>query len=103
MLSVLGAVVMYIMSMTSLFILRKKEPRLSRPCLAPVYPVFPAIALVICVICLIATIYFNPDMSLIFAGGLVIVLLIFIVMGKHKVAVTENMMRAPMDEEVINH
>ncbi|XHR96828.1 hypothetical protein ACFJIV_09295 [Mucilaginibacter sp. UC70_90] len=42
-------------------------------------------------------------MSLIFAGGLVIVLLIFIVMGKHKVALTENMMSAPMDEEVINH
>ncbi|MFS2186358.1 ethanolamine permease [Mucilaginibacter sp. Mucisp84] len=103
MLSVLGAVVMYIMSMLSLFILRKKEPRLSRPFLAPVYPVFPAIALVICVICLIATIYFNPDMSLIFAGGLVIVLLIFILMGKHKVALTENMMSAPMDEEVINH
>ncbi|QTE39215.1 ethanolamine permease [Mucilaginibacter sp. P25] len=103
MLSVLGAVVMYIMSMLSLFILRKKEPRLSRPFLAPVYPVFPAIALVICVICLIATIYFNPDMSLIFAGGLVIVLLIFIVMGKHKVALTEDMMSAPMDEEVINH
>lgn len=103
MLSVLGAVVMYIMSMTSLFILRKKEPRLSRPFLAPVYPVFPTVALVICVVCLIATIYFNPDMSLIFAGGLVIVLLIFIAMGKHKVALTEDMMSAPMDEEVINH
>ncbi|MET3500241.1 ethanolamine permease [Mucilaginibacter rubeus] len=103
MLSVLGAVVMYIMSMLSLFILRKKEPRLSRPFLAPMFPVFPAIALVICVVCLFATIYFNPDMSLIFAGGLVIVLLIFIVMGKHKVALTEDLMSAPMDEEVINH
>ncbi|NVM65560.1 ethanolamine permease [Mucilaginibacter sp. SG538B] len=103
MLSVLGAVVMYIMSMLSLFILRKKEPRLSRPFLAPMFPVFPAIALVICVVCLFATIYFNPDMSLIFAGGLVIVLLIFIVMGKHKVALTEDLMSAPMDEKVINH
>ncbi|MDB5148037.1 MAG: eat [Mucilaginibacter sp.] len=102
MLSVLGAVVMYIMSMVSLFILRKKEPRLSRPFLAPVFPVFPAIALIICIVCLIATIYFNPDMSLIFAGGLAIVLLIFITMGKHKVALTEDMMNAPIDE-VINH
>ncbi|WP_413668414.1 ethanolamine permease [Mucilaginibacter sp. Mucisp86] len=102
MLSVLGAVVMYIMSMVSLFILRKKEPRLSRPFLAPAYPVFPAIALIICVVCLIATIYFNPDMSLIFAGGLAIVLLVFIAMGKHKVALTEDMMSAPV-EEVINH
>jgi ethanolamine permease len=103
MLSVLGAVVMYIMSMLSLFILRKKEPRLSRPFLAPVYPVFPAIALVICVVCLFATIYFNPDMSLIFAGGLVIVLLVFTAMGKHKVALTEDMMSAPIEGEVINH
>jgi ethanolamine permease len=101
MLSVLGAVVMYIMSMASLFILRKKEPRLSRPFLAPAYPVFPAIALIICIVCLIATIYFNPDMSLIFAGGLAIVLLVFIAMGKHKVALTEDMMSAPIDE-VIN-
>jgi ethanolamine permease len=53
-------------------------------------------------VCLIATIYFNPDMSLIFAGGLAIVLLIFIAMGKHKVALTEDMMSAPA-EEVINH
>jgi ethanolamine permease len=103
MLSVLGAVVMYIMSMLSLFILRKKEPRLSRPFLAPVYPVFPAIALVICVVCLIATIYFNPDMSLIFAGGLAIVLLVFTAMGKHKVALTEDMMSAPIEGEIINH
>jgi ethanolamine permease len=102
MLSVLGAVVMYIMSMLSLFILRKKEPRLSRPFLAPAYPVFPAIALVICIVCLIATIYFNPDMSFIFAGGLAIVLLVFIAMGKHKIALTEDMMSAPI-EEVINH
>lgn len=103
MLSVLGAVVMYIMSMLSLFILRKKEPRLNRPFLAPVFPVFPAVALVICVVCLIATIYFNPDMSLIFAGGLVIVLLVFIAMGKHKVALTEDMMSTPIEGQVINH
>jgi ethanolamine permease len=40
-------------------------------------------------------------MSLIFAGGLAIVLLVFIAMGKHKVALTEDMMSAPIDE-VIN-
>lgn len=103
MLSVLGAVVMYIMSMLSLFILRKKEPRLSRPFLAPLYPIFPAIALMICIVCLIATIYFNPDMSIIFAGGLAIVLLIFMAMGKHKVVLTEDMMSAPIEGQVINH
>jgi ethanolamine permease len=100
MLSVLGAVVMYIMSMLSIFILRKKEPRLNRPFTAPLYPVFPAIALIICIVCLFASIYFNPDMSLIFAGGLAIVLIIFVAMGKHKVALNEDMMNAPSEEVI---
>jgi len=95
MLSVLGAVVMYMMSMISLFILRKKEPNLDRPFAAPYYPVFPAIALIICVICLFATIYFNGEMSLIFFAGLAMVILVFMLMGKHKVALTDEMMTAP--------
>lgn len=100
MLSVLGAVVMYIMSMLSIFILRKKEPRLNRPFTAPFYPFFPAIALVICVVCLLASVYFNPDMSLIFAGGLALVCIIFVALGKHKVALDEAMMNAPVEESI---
>lgn len=99
MLSVLGAVVMYMMSMISLFILRKKEPNLDRPFAAPYYPIFPAIALVICVICLIATMYFNGEMSLIFFAGLALVILVFVLMGKHKVALTDEMMTAPVFTE----
>ncbi|MCP2938089.1 ethanolamine permease, partial [Salmonella enterica subsp. enterica serovar Typhimurium] len=37
--SVFGAIVMYIMSMASLFKLRKSEPLLERPYRAPFYPV----------------------------------------------------------------
>ena len=44
--SVFGAIVMYIVSMASLFKLRRSEPRLARPFRAPVYPLFPAFALV---------------------------------------------------------
>ncbi|HTD40797.1 MAG TPA: ethanolamine permease, partial [Mucilaginibacter sp.] len=50
--SVMGAVLMYMMSMISLFILRKKEPELERPFASPFYPYFPAIALGLSGICL---------------------------------------------------
>ena len=91
-LSVLGAIVMYMMSMMSLFILRKKEPRLERPFASPFYPVFPATALIISVICLFAIIYFNVLVSLIFFAGLVVVILAFMLMGKHKVQLTDEFM-----------
>ena len=42
--SVFGAIVMYIVSMMSLFALRKHEPHLERPFTAVAYPIFPAIA-----------------------------------------------------------
>lgn len=86
-LSVLGAIVMYMMSMISLFILRKKEPSLERPFIAPFYPVFPAIALFIAVVCLIAIIYYNLQISLIFFAGLIIVTSIFVALGKHKIPI----------------
>ncbi|MEN9367138.1 MAG: ethanolamine permease [Pseudomonadota bacterium] len=66
--SVLGAIVMYIMSMWSLFVLRRKEPALERPFPAIGYPVLPAIALGLALLCLITMVWFNPLVSAIFAG-----------------------------------
>ena len=83
-LSVLGAAVMYIMSMISLFILRKKEPNLNRPFKVPFYPWFPAIALILSLLALFAIIWYNGWLSLLFFGGLAIIILIFVAMGKHK-------------------
>lgn len=57
--AVFGAIVMYIISMLSLFALRKNEPNLSRPFPAIMYPVFPAISLVLSVISLVTMIYYN--------------------------------------------
>jgi ethanolamine permease len=57
--SVFGAIVMYIVSMLSLFKLRTSEPHLERSFRAPGYPIVPGIALVLAVICLIAMIWFN--------------------------------------------
>ncbi|GAA4457988.1 ethanolamine permease [Nibrella saemangeumensis] len=80
-LSALGAVVMYIISMLSLFMLRKKEPALNRPFLAPIYPWAPLVALFLSAVCLVAIIYYNPKLSLIFIGLLLVSLVLFLRIG----------------------
>jgi ethanolamine permease len=57
--SVLGAIVMYIVSMLALFTLRKREPNMERPYKTPFYPIFPAIALGCALISLVAMVYYN--------------------------------------------
>lgn len=91
-LSVMGAVVMYMMSMISLFILRRKEPALIRPFRSPFYPVFPAIALLLSTICLFAIIYYNFMLSLVFFSGLAVAIFIFMLTGKHKLKITGDLM-----------
>ncbi len=66
--SVFGAIVMYIISMASLFRLRRSEPLLVRPFKAPLFPFAPAFALVMAVICLVAMIYYNTLLALIFVA-----------------------------------
>ncbi|GAA4307199.1 ethanolamine permease [Mucilaginibacter gynuensis] len=96
-LSVLGAVVMYMMSMISLFVLRKKEPDLERPFASPFYPVFPAVALIISTVCLFAIIYYNPDISIVFIAGLITCVAIFVAMGKHKVKIMDDVLLEKAD------
>jgi ethanolamine permease len=90
--SAMGAVFMYMMSMISLFILRKKEPDLERPFISPFYPVFPAVALIISAVSLFAIIYYHFGLSLIFFGGLAASVIVFVAMGKHKVKLVEEYM-----------
>jgi len=69
--SVFGAIVMYIVSMASLFKLRRSEPGMVRPFRAPLYPYFPAFALAAAVVCLVTMVYYNPLVAgLFFALGL---------------------------------
>jgi ethanolamine permease len=82
--SVLGAVVMYIISMISLFVLRKTAPAMERPFIAPCYPWFPAIALLLSVICLAAIIYYNLLLSIIFFAALLLLIIVFVTLDKHK-------------------
>ena len=86
-LSVMGAVVMYIMSMISLFVLRIKEPEMHRPFIAPFYPFFPGLALLLCVISLGAIIYFNLFLSLVFFGFIGLFLVIFLFINKKNDAI----------------
>jgi ethanolamine permease len=83
-LSALGAVVMYIVSMICLFILRKKEPTMERPFKAPFYPIFPFIALLLSVVCLAAIIYYNFLLSILFFGTMLIGLILFKIFYKAK-------------------
>jgi ethanolamine permease len=57
--SVFGAIVMYIVSMASLFKLRSREPALARPFRAPLYPWFPGAALAAAAVCLATMVYYN--------------------------------------------
>lgn len=83
-LSALGAVCMYIISMLSLFKLRKKEPELNRTFTTPLYPYMPIVALVLSAVCLIAICYYNVILSLLFFAALLAALLLFFALGKHK-------------------
>ncbi|MEM7181331.1 MAG: ethanolamine permease [Spirochaetota bacterium] len=78
-LAAIGALVMYQISMISLFVLRKKEPDLKRPFRAPLYPYFPMAALVLSTICLLSIIISNPILSGVFFALLGISFLLFII------------------------
>jgi ethanolamine permease len=64
--SVFGAITMYIMSMASLFKLRRSEPSMARPYRAPLYPLLPLIALIGAIICMVTMIYYNWLIFIIF-------------------------------------
>ena len=61
--SVLGAMVMYGISLASLFALRRREPGLPRPFPAIGYPWVPAVALVLVTGCLGTVVWSNPGLS----------------------------------------
>jgi ethanolamine permease len=64
--SVFGALTLYIISMISLLRLRKKEPGLERPFKVPAYPFFPIIALAIATVSFVAMAVYNRTLALIY-------------------------------------
>ncbi|MDH3652154.1 MAG: ethanolamine permease [Saprospiraceae bacterium] len=77
-----GALSLYIVSMISLLVLRKKEPDMERPFKVPLYPATPLTALVIASIAFIAITIYNPWLALIYFGLLTIAFLWFKMMYK---------------------
>jgi len=61
--SALGAVTLYIISIVSLFALRRREPNLPRPYRAPLYPLLPLVALVLAALALLTMLYGNFNNS----------------------------------------
>jgi len=64
--SALGAIVMYLTSLASLFRLRRTEPHLDRPYRTPAYPLFPWIAAAIAVTALVSIVWNNVEIAIIF-------------------------------------
>lgn len=63
-----GALSLYIFSMITVLVLRKKEPGLDRPFKTPFYPYTPVIALVVASVALVAMITLYATLALIYFG-----------------------------------
>ena len=75
-LSVFGALTLYIFAMISLLVLREKEPSLPRPFLTPCYPFFPWIALVLSLMTFLAILVSHRTLGCLYLGLMVLSLMI---------------------------
>jgi ethanolamine permease len=66
--SIFGALTMYLISTVALFILRKKEPDMERPFRTPLYPVVPAISVALTVFALLALVVSSPRVAAFYIG-----------------------------------
>ncbi len=76
-LSAIGAVTMYIISMISLLVLRKRKPMMERPFKTPFYPFFPCLALGLSGLSLLAIAWYNPWETFFFFVAMFGLLLVF--------------------------
>ena len=87
-LSALGAVVMYLVSMISLLKLRRSKAH--KPSFqTPFYPWFPFIALVLSLVCFASIVWYNMMLSLIFFAVMLVLFTAFILSGKYR-EITNN-------------
>lgn len=83
--AVFGAILMYIISMLSLFRLRRTEPEMARPFRAPCYPYFPAFALLGASVCMATMIYYNPLIFGLFVAFLVMGYIYFLLTAQSRI------------------
>ena len=80
--SVFGALTLYIFSMLAVLQLRKKAPAMNRPFRVPFYPFTPIVALVLAIICLIALCYYNVLLAICYFSILFFFFLLFKILKK---------------------
>ncbi|KQM75166.1 ethanolamine permease [Pedobacter sp. Leaf216] len=80
--SVFGALTLYIISMISVMVLRKSRPEMARPFKTPVYPLFPIIALIISCVSFIAMLIYNLKLGLIYSGIVLGIFLLYKIFKK---------------------
>lgn len=78
-----GSVVMYIISLISLFVLRKKEPNLKRPFKVS-YPIVPAISFIMAIFCLVSFFIASSEVVPYLIGIYIVAIIYYFVWGnKH--------------------
>jgi len=97
--AVFGALVLYIISLITIFALRKNHPHMARPFKTPFYPVAPAIGLVIAVVAFAAVIYYNQSLALIF-GAIMAAAFVYYKLFASKDALVEQVLAMPAAVEV---
>lgn len=85
-----GAITLYIFSMITVLVLRKREPELERPFRVPFYPYFPVVALIIALISLLAMITLNIEVAIVFFGILLLSYIWFHFFVKKSLHAPEN-------------
>jgi ethanolamine permease len=80
--SVFGALTLYIISMISVMVLRKNKPEMERPFKTPIYPLFPIIALIISCVSFIAMLIYNLKLGLIYSGIVLGIFLLYKIFKK---------------------
>ena len=95
-LAAVGATLLYVISMISLFVLRRRAPELERPYRAPFFPVFPAIALALAVVCLGAVLWSAPHLAAVCLALFALAALYYRAVAHRRVAnQTENLAAQP--------
>ena len=73
-----GALTLYVVSMISFFVLRKRKPEMQRPFNVPGYPILPSLALIIAAVSLVAIFIYNVKLGLIYIAILIGSFLVFL-------------------------
>ncbi len=68
--SVFGALTLYVLSSAAVIALRMREPELARPYRAPLYPVTPILAIALSLVCLVAMVWTHPWVAVLYVVGL---------------------------------